>query len=62
MYKPKVDLSIRQAIVAEYLSGVVTLRELEKKYGYNFVVIGQWVRKYKQLPQVLDLAEKLKQD
>lgn len=60
MHGPKVDRSIREAIVAEYLSGGVTLRELEKKYGYHFAVIGQWTRKYKQLPQVLDLAEKLK--
>lgn len=60
MHGPKVDRSIREAIVAEYLSGGVTLRELEKKYGYHFAVIGQWTRKFKQLPQVLDLAEKLK--
>jgi transposase-like protein len=62
MHGPKVDRSIREAIVAEYLSGGVTLRELEKKYGYHFGVIGRWTRKYKQLPQVLDLAEKIKMD
>lgn len=62
MYKAKVDRSIREAIVAEYLAGGVTLRELEKKYGHNFAIIGRWVRNYKQLPQVLDLAEKLKKE
>jgi hypothetical protein len=62
MYRPKVDRSIREAIVAEYLAGGVTLRELEKKYDHPFAIIGLWVRKYKQLPQVQDLAEKLKKD
>jgi transposase-like protein len=62
MNKAKVDRSIREAIVAEYLAGGVTLRELEKKYGYNFAIIGRWVKNYKQLPQVLDLAEKLKKE
>lgn len=62
MYRPKVDRSIREAIVAEYLAGGVTLRELEKKYDHPFALIGQWVRKYKQLPHVQDLSEKLKKD
>jgi transposase-like protein len=62
MYKPKIDRSIREAIVAEYLAGGVTLRELEKKYGYHFAMIGQWTRKYKQLPQVLDMSKKLKKE
>ena len=62
MYRPKVDRSIREAIVAEYLAGGVTLRELETQYDQPFATIGQWVKKYKQLPQVQDLAEKLKKD
>ncbi len=62
MHRPKVDRSIREAIVAEYLAGGVTLRELEQKYDHPFAIIDQWVRKYKQLPHVQDLAEMLKKD
>lgn len=62
MNRPKVDRSIREDIVAEYLAGGVTFRELEKKYGHNFAIIGRWVRKYKLAPQVLGLVEKIKKE
>lgn len=60
MKKAKADKSIRESIVAEYLAGGITLRKLEKMYGYHFTLIGQWIKKFKQLPQVVDLSEKLK--
>jgi transposase len=39
---------IKEAIVAEYLSGGVTFRELEEKYGTNFRTIHRWVNEYKK--------------
>jgi len=58
----RVDLSIRQAIAAEYLSGGITLRELEKKYGYRYAIIGRWVRTYRDTPDVSGVLQQIKRD
>jgi transposase-like protein len=60
MKTEKVDRSIRDAIVAEYLAGGISLRALDKKYGYNYASIGRWVRASRALPHIIGLAEKLR--
>lgn len=37
----------KEAIIAEYLLGETTFRNLEKKYGIDFRVIHSWVTKFK---------------
>lgn len=61
MKRKKVEKSIREAIVAEYLAGGVSLRDLSEKYGYSYAIIGVWVKASKDLPHVIALAEKLKE-
>ena len=44
MEKTKVT---REAIIAEYLTGEITLRQLEAKHGVDFRTIHYWVSSYK---------------
>jgi transposase-like protein len=38
----------KRQIVNEYLTTPHTLRSLEKKHGYDFRIIGTWVKKYEE--------------
>jgi transposase-like protein len=40
--------SIKRHIVAEYLSGAISYRKLQAKYGFNISTIHSWVQQYQQ--------------
>lgn len=48
----------REMIVAEYLAGGVTLRELGEKHGMNFRQIHRWVKETSRDPSVARRAVK----
>lgn len=63
------QLIIKEAIIAEYLAGGITYRQLQTKYGYDFRTIHQWVQVFqgkkrkraivKNIPVLLPEAEPL---
>ena len=43
----------KEKIIAEYLAGGISYRQLQAKYGADFRTIQQWVQKYKGNPVYL---------
>ena len=41
------EQTIKEKIIAEYLAGGISLRQLQAKYGTNFRNIQRWVQQYK---------------
>jgi transposase-like protein len=41
------DQNLKERVIADYLSGGVTYRQLQGKYGIDFRLIHQWVQAFK---------------
>lgn len=52
----------REAVVAEYLAGDVTYRELNAKYGYGASTIYRWVKEAEQKKLVREGGERVSGD
>jgi len=49
----------QEAIVAEYLAGGVTLRELARRYGLSRSAINRWVKEVREKPEGAKEAARL---
>lgn len=52
----------REAVVAEYLAGEVTYRELEAKYGYGASTIYRWVKEAEREELIRDGRKPISRD
>lgn len=51
----------KEAIIAEYLSGGITYRQLQTKYGYDFRTIHQWVQSFQGKKRTRKISVKIPQ-
>lgn len=54
------DQNLKERVIADYLSGGGTYRQLQEKYGIDFRLIHQWVRAFKDCSATQKMPAKKK--